>query len=99
MHKIKALVSIIALSLIVSVFVINVYSDNSKASGRDLYVDDDQNYPDEADGSLYNPYKTIQDAIDNAENGDTIKVLKGRYNGDLVIDKSITIITESIEDV
>jgi parallel beta-helix repeat protein len=99
MHKIKALVSIIALSLIVSVFVINVYSDNSKASGRDLYVDDDQNYPDEADGSLYNPYKTIQNAIDNAENGDTIKVLKGRYNGDLVIDKSITIITESIEDV
>jgi parallel beta-helix repeat protein len=99
MHKIKALVSIITLSLILSVFVFSFYSEQSKASGNDIYVDDDQNYPDEADGSLYNPYKTIQAAIKNAESGDTIKVLKGKYSGDLVIDKSITIITESLDDV
>ena len=99
MHKIKALVSIITLSLILSVFVFSSLSDQSKATGKDIYVDDDQNYPDEADGSLYNPYKTIQAAIKNAENGDTIKVLKGTYSGDLVIDKSITIITESLETV
>jgi len=99
MHKIKALVSIITLSLILSFFVISIYSNQSKASGRDIYVDDDQNYPDEADGTLYNPYKTIQAAVKNAENGDTIKVLKGKYSGDIVIDKSITIITESLDDV
>jgi parallel beta-helix repeat protein len=99
MHKIKALVSIITLSLIISLFIVNMNTINLKATGRDIYVDDDQNYPDEADGSLYNPYKTIQAAIKNAENGDTIKVLAGKYTGDIVIDKSITIITESIEKV
>ncbi len=99
MHKSKALVSIITLSLILSILVFNLYSEQSVASGKDIYVDDDQRYPAEADGSIYNPYKKIQDAVENAQDGDTIKVLAGKYTGDIVIDKSITIITESLEDV
>jgi parallel beta-helix repeat protein len=99
MHKSKALVSIITLFLFISIATLNLYSDYSKASGEDIYVDDDQRYPDDADGSLYNPYKNIQTAIDNAQDGDTIKVLAGKYTGDIIVDKSITIITESIEDV
>ncbi len=46
-----------------------------------IYVDDD--------GAGY--YKTIQDAIDEADPGDTIFVYSGIYYENLVIDKSITL--------
>ena len=37
-------------------------------------------------------YKIIQDAIDNATDGDTIKVYEGEYVENIVIDKSIKLI-------
>jgi parallel beta-helix repeat protein len=99
MHKNNAIVSIITLFLLISTLIVSLNSEKTRASGQDIYVDDDQRYPDEADGSLYNPFKTIQDAVDIAQNGDTIKILKGIYSGDITIDKSITIKTESVVDV
>ena len=36
-------------------------------------------------------FTTIQEAIDAASSGDTIKISKGRYTGNIVIDKSLTI--------
>jgi parallel beta-helix repeat protein len=43
-------------------------------------------------------YSDIQEAIDNAENGDTIFVYIGDYPANIVIDKSITLIGESREE-
>jgi len=98
MHKSKTVVRIFSCFLILSILLICYSSQKCWASGQDLYVDDDQRYPDEADGSLYNPFFSIQDAINAAQNGDTIKILPGNYYGDLVIDKSVSITTEDIED-
>lgn len=99
MHKIKVLAAIISFILLINLGIIFLQSETVTAQGKDIYVDDDQLYPDEADGSLYNPFKNIQDAVEAAQDGDTIKVLAGKYQGDIVIDKAITITTESVEDV
>jgi len=46
-------------------------------------------------GSGAGNYSTIQDAIDNSNDGDTIYVFKGTYYEHLVVDKSVTFIGES----
>jgi len=51
------------------------------ASGRTITVDDDGG----AD------YETIQDAVDAAEDGDTISVASGYYSEDVVVEKELTI--------
>ena len=98
MQKSKALAGLISCCIIMSILLISYNSEPSRASEQDIYVDDDQRYPDEADGSLYNPFYTIQDAMDAAQNGDTIKILPGSYYGDIYIDKSVTITTDDIEN-
>jgi len=60
------------------------------SSARDIYVDVNYKYPD-SDGSVYHPYKSIQYAIDQAEDGDSIYVFAGVYNETLVVDKSVKI--------
>ena len=74
--------SIIILILIGSIFIVG--SHNS-VYGETLYVDDDGG----AD------YTSIQDAIDNASDGDTIYVYNGTYYGNIVVDKSIDLIGEN----
>ena len=54
-------------------------------NGSIIYVDDDGG----AD------YTCIQDAIDNAADGDTIYVFNGTYNENIVIDKTIYLIGEN----
>jgi parallel beta-helix repeat protein len=98
MHKSKILTKIISYFLIFSIFLVCYNGERCRASEQNIYVDDDQRYPDEADGSLYNPFYSIQDAINAAQDGDTIKILPGNYYGDLVIDKSITITTEDMDN-
>ncbi len=57
---------------------------------RDIYVDVSYPYSD-GDGSVEHPYTSIQQAIDNAEDGDSIYVFPGIYNETLLIDKEITL--------
>jgi len=54
------------------------------AKGDTLYVG----------GSGPNNYTKIQDAIDNASNGDTVFVYNGTYNEGLNVNKSIDLIGE-----
>ncbi len=49
-------------------------------------------------GSGPNNYTKIQDAIDNASDGDTIYVFSGVYDGGLIVDKSIILKGENQEN-
>lgn len=70
-------------------------TDYSKAAGSIIYVDESYLLPYMSDGSVGRPYTNIQEAIDSAEEGDTVFVYKGSYSG-FVIDKNITVKGESI---
>jgi len=62
-------------------------------AAKTLYVDDDNtNGPWE--GTLENPYNTIQDAIDHASRGDTVSVFNGLYVENILVRVSISIIGE-----
>jgi len=52
------------------------------AGGETITVDDDGG----AD------YETIQDAVDAAEDGDTVRVYEGTYEENVVVDKSIDLV-------
>ncbi len=67
-------------------------------NNKTIYVDDD-NKEGPWDGSQSNPYKTIQDAVDKSVDGDTIFVLRGRYNGNIIVSKTLCFIGENKHDV
>ena len=88
----KKYVSIMVIGLMLSMcFIVNpVSSDtiNTTSSGTTFYVDDDGT----AD------YTKIQDAIDNATNGDTVFVYNGTYYENVAIDiENISLIGENKE--
>ena len=88
---------IFAINLIIVLFLSNLMPSFS-AEDNTIWVDDDYHYPSESDGSLSKPYATIQAAINVAVSGDTIKVLPGIYDEDIVIDKSVSIRTDDVEN-
>lgn len=55
----------------------------------------------EGETTIYVPtdYPTIQQAIDNASDWDTVHVFAGKYEENIVIDKKLTVIGEETEDV
>jgi parallel beta-helix repeat protein len=58
-----------------------------------IYVDDD-NIEGPWDGTQDHPYQHIQDAIDNAIDGDTVYVYGGTYFENVIVDKSVELIGE-----
>ena len=61
---------------------------NGESSAETLYVDDDAG--EGGDGSLERPFKTIQEAIDSANNGDSIIVQNGNYSA-VTVNKTLRI--------
>ncbi|HIH29388.1 MAG TPA: PKD domain-containing protein [Thermoplasmata archaeon] len=65
-------------------------TEYSNAAGREIYVDDSFSYP--RDGSAEHPLRTIAEAINLANDGDTVYVFSGTYNESIVINKRISLI-------
>ncbi|MHA1289946.1 MAG: right-handed parallel beta-helix repeat-containing protein, partial [Candidatus Thorarchaeota archaeon] len=81
------LVGIITASFVVAEMKNGLYVGNADAAllgGNTLYVG----------GSGPNNYTNIQDAIDDANNGDTIFVFNGTYYGNVVVNKRIDLVGE-----
>ncbi|RKY94015.1 MAG: hypothetical protein DRQ06_05855 [Candidatus Hydrothermota bacterium] len=79
MMKIKTLMLTVLLSLVF--FVIVLFPITVSSEPTVIYVGGEGN----------NNYDSIQKAIDNANKGDTIEIFPGTYQGNIVIDKSLTI--------
>ncbi|MCK4615069.1 MAG: right-handed parallel beta-helix repeat-containing protein, partial [Thermoplasmata archaeon] len=73
-------------------------SPGSAALAATIYVDDDNWADPMQDGSEEHPYDTINEALDDAENGDTIMVKDGTYDEDIEIDVSVFIIGYGDDD-
>ena len=97
MHKLQVFNIIIICSLVLNTLLI-FYLDGQCISSETnvIWVDDDYRYPQESEGSIAKPYKYISSAIAAANDGDTIHVFSGTYSGDLVIDKSISLISGDV---
>lgn len=59
------------------------------STNNEYYVD--SGYKGFSDGTAQQPYKSIQTAIDQAKEGDTIYVFGGRYDELITIDKRLTL--------
>ncbi len=83
---------------IIAMFILGSMISLVPASGGNLnaviYVDDD-NTSGPWDGTEEHPYQHIQDAIDNADDGDTIIVKDGIYQENVVVYRSVTLIGQN----
>ena len=82
--------------LLIGSVVMLCLTHQGSATGREIYVNNVFTYP--RDGSAEHPYKSITEAIDLANNGDTIYVFGGSYNETLTVNKRLSIIG-GIDDV
>lgn len=87
-----AIPTIIAVTVALSILV--ALSATASAATT-WYVDDDCGAS--PDGTVGNPYCTIQAAINAASPGDTIEVAAGTYEEQLIVDESITLQGENRE--
>jgi parallel beta-helix repeat protein len=60
-----------------------------------VYVDDDNN-SGQGSGTLNDPYKTIQEGIENVREGGTVYVGNGQYNENIFINKSLKLMKSNM---
>ena len=61
------------------------------AQAQDVFVDANATDCGTADGSSSNPYCTIQEAIDNADENNVIEVAEGTYEENITVTESVTL--------
>jgi parallel beta-helix repeat protein len=82
--------SMLIVCLVGNLFLI----ENCPAAGTTIYVDD-SNTAGPWNGTQNYPYKTIHEGITVASAGDTVSVLSGTYNENVVITKDLTLVGEN----
>lgn len=87
MQKIKYIILFITLVLLLSITGNFFTTTTNSSQNRDIYVR--SGYFGTSDGSADRPYKTIQAALDVANDGDNIYVFSGLYKESLIIDKKL----------
>jgi len=91
MRKNVIAISIVGMLLLASFMIAPaVVADD----GNTIYVDDD-NISGPWNGTQEYPYQYIQDAVNAAENADTVFVYNGTYYENVVINKSIALVGEN----
>jgi len=90
------LLKILVITLFIFIAIFPVYSNQCRAEGKEIYVN--ESYFGFSTGTAEKPYKTIQEAIDAASNGDTIYIFGGLYQEKLLINKQLKIVG-SIDEV
>ena len=77
----------VLLTLLVGAFIT---LGGESAEGRTIFVDDDA--PEDGNGSLDKPFRTITDAMMVCGDGDTVRVFEGTYEEFVTIERSIILI-------
>ncbi len=85
--KLKIVVLLLFMIVISTSF--SIFVSNVNASNTDIYVKAD--YSGYSDGTAEKPYDNIEEALKNANNGDTIYIFGGLYQEDLTINKKVYI--------
>ena len=74
-----------------ALFQVNISAD---AAGATIFVDAD-NVSGPWDGTVSNPYQNITSGLEHASDGDTVLVLNGTYNENVVVNKSVALMGDS----
>jgi parallel beta-helix repeat protein len=69
---------------------------NCQGAGSTIYVDI-TNTQGPWNGTLFHPYRLIQDAVDAAQDGSTISIAVGTYSETIIIQKSLILVGEQRE--
>ena len=69
--------------------------DQSMPVTKVLYVDGNRSDTYTEEGTIYHPYKTIQDALDVSSSGDTVIVMAGTYTEDIVVPVGVSLVSYS----
>ena len=90
MHKLQVFTRVVICFLIICSSFCLFVGEKSKADSNNIYVNVAYLYSN-GDGSADRPYRSIQQAINAANNEDHIFVFEGTYNETIVIDKQISL--------
>ncbi|UCE38360.1 MAG: hypothetical protein JSW00_03745 [Thermoplasmata archaeon] len=82
----------LSLTMLLGLIVIIIEIPNIVEGPKIIYVDDE---PGEGPGNPKENFTSIQEAIDNASEGDTIYVYNGTYYENVVVNKSIDLVGEN----